>query len=485
MPFVPDIRSALVHAPVAAMIVDRDGVVTWANQACATLLAEPDPDALRLSLFYVRFGEDDAETLRKVFDHFFASPVDMREPWTRQFVANGADGSRPVVAATLTPVADEDGSRAVVYLRNLTREATAERRFTQMFESMPLGAVVVDGHGCIAQANAVLASQFGWSIEAMIGQPLSMLLPERYHEAHAQELAAFVARPYARILGLDRDLTALHCSGREFPVEIALTRLETIGQPLFMAIVSDVSHRRRAERALQQTNAQLEEFTYVASHDLRSPLRGIGDLVSWIREDLGEALGAQAIPPEVAHNFDRITQRIERCEQMIDDLLHYARAGVRDPDLHQLDPRELVEEALAMTAIPEGFVVELDVHGAPLTAPRAPLATSLRNLIANAVKHHGGPRGSIRISARDEGRFCVFTVEDDGQGIPTGSEDRIFKLFHRASPGTDGDGVGLALTRRMINAHGGMVTVQAKGPLGGARFEVHWPRILLLEGEDD
>lgn len=127
----------------------------------------------------------------------------------------------------------------------------------------------------------------------------------------------------------------------------------------------------------------------------------------------------------------------------------------------------------------------MDVQGADIVAPRAPLSTSLRNLLSNAVKHHGGRQGHIRIAVREEGRFTVFTVEDDGQGIPAGNEDRIFKLFHRASPGTDGDGVGLAFTRRMINAHGGMVTVQGRGPLGGARFEVHWPRILLRENEDD
>ena len=85
---------------------------------------------------------------------------------------------------------------------------------------------------------------------------------------------------------------------------------------------------------------------------------------------------------------------------------------------------------------------------------------------------------------REEGRFSIFIVEDDGKGIPPGNEDRIFKLFHRASPGTEGDGVGLAFTRRMINAHGGMITVEGKGPMGGARFEIHWPRILLREYDD-
>jgi two-component system sensor kinase FixL len=487
---IADIQAPLTHAPIGAMIVERTGVITWANAVCATLMAEPDPDTLRLGLVFVWFGEEDAETLRQMFDVFFAAPAAQRDPWTRRFVLRAADGSRPAISLTLAPIAGEYDGRAVVFLRNTTREITAERRFAQMFETLPLGLVVVDGKSRIAQANAMLASQFGHPVEDMIGQPLAMLLPERYREGHGSHVTEYCNAPVSRIMAPGRDLTGLHGSGREFPVEVALTRFENAGQPLFMAIVSDITHRKRSETALQQTNAQLEEFTYVASHDLRSPLRGIGDLVTWIREDLAEALGEQALPDTVVHNFDRITQRIERCEQMIDDLLSYARAGVRDPKMHRIDPRELIDEAIALAVIPDGFTVEVDIAGSELTAPRAPLATSLRNLLANAVKHHGpgpggGVGGHIRVALREQGRFAVFTVEDDGQGIPPGNEERIFKLFHRASPGTDGDGVGLAFTRRMINAHGGMVTVTGNGPLGGATFEVHWPRILLRENDDD
>ncbi|WP_255351633.1 ATP-binding protein [Novosphingobium sp. ST904] len=283
------------------------------------------------------------------------------------------------------------------------------------------------------------------------------------------------------MMGTGRDLTGLHRSGQEIPVEIALTRLENAAQPMFMAIVSDISSRKRSETALQQTNAQLEEFTYVASHDLRSPLRGIGDLVTWIREDLS----GFELPDDVQYNFDRISLRIDRAEQMIDDLLRYARAGVRDTDMETISPAELVEEALALALVPDSFTIEVDLQGGDIVAPRAPLSTSLRNLIGNAVKHHGGASGRVRITMREEGRFSVFTVDDDGQGVTPGNEERIFKLFHRASPGTNGDGVGLAFTRRMINAHGGMVTVRSPGALGGASFEIHWPRILLKEHEDE
>ena len=129
--------------------------------------------------------------------------------------------------------------------------------------------------------------------------------------------------------------------------------------------------------------------------------------------------------------------------------------------------------------------VEVDVEGQPFDTPRVPLSLSLRNLVGNAVKHHGGTQGRIRIRMREEGRFNVFTVEDDGQGIPAGADERIFKLFHRANNTTAGHGVGLAVTRRMINAHGGAIVASRDSPLGGACFRVHWPRIAMKEVDDE
>jgi len=476
-----DVHVALTHAPIGAMIIDETGVISWANNAVAALLGEPDPSALRLSLAFVWLPQDDADILRKMLEVFFAAPVDARPSWTRVVSVKALEGIQQTVELTLTSSPGDFDKRAILYFQSLTRQTIAEKRFTQIFENLPLGALVVDGRQHIVQVNSALAGEFGYPREELVGQSLEVLLPPRYREPHSEHVSGYVQAPSSRIMGTGRDLTGLHRSGQEIPVEIALTTLENGAQPLFMAIVSDISSRKQGETALQQTNAQLEEFTYVASHDLRSPLRGIADLVTWIREDLGDI----ELPDDVKHNFDRISLRIDRAEQMIDDLLDYARAGVRERHTETIAPAELVEEALGLALVPDGFEVEIDLQGRDIVAPRAPLATSLRNLIGNAVKHHGGASGRIRIAMREEGRFSVFTVDDDGKGVTAGNEERIFKLFHRASPGTSGDGVGLAFTRRMINAHGGMVTVRSPGTLGGASFEIHWPRMVPKENEDD
>lgn len=473
------IHASLVHAPIGALLIDRAGVIVWANNACATLFGEADPNILRLTPIHIWLRE--GETLQSMIDMHFRSRPEAAMNWTRRFDIVQPDGAIHPAEITLAPINGTLADRALLFLRSIQRFVTAERRFTNLFEALPVGILIVDSQLRIVKTNKTLASEFGYACEELVGKPLATLIPQRYRADHPVHVREYMQAPSPRIMGCGGDVTGLHRSGEEFPIEIALTRHENARHPLFMAIVTDVSYRKRAEAAMQQTNAQLEEFTYVASHDLRSPLRGIADLVGWIREDLEET----ELSPEVQHNFDRITLRIERAEQMIDDLLKYARIGIRNPDMETIDPEQLVEEALTLTAIPDTFRVEREVCASGLRAPRAPLSTSLRNLLSNAVKHHGGESGTIAIRVSEEGRFTVFTVEDDGQGIPSGNEERIFKLFHRGSTETEGDGVGLAFTRRMINAHGGMINVTSPGTMGGARFDIYWPRILLKEFAHD
>ncbi|WP_343222074.1 PAS domain S-box protein [Novosphingobium profundi] len=475
-----ELPSGLAHAPIGALLVERSGLIRAANGAAAGIFGEADPASLQHTLISVWLGEKDAETLSQMITIHFDSPLEARAGWTRRMTLLSNESDEHPIEVTLTPYPEEHECCAILFVRSLMRVLTAERRFAQIFETLPVGLLVIDIRHRIVKANRTLASDFGYTREDLIGQSLNILLPPRYRAVHAGHIKAYSEAPMSRMMGTGRDLTGLHRSGQEIPIEIALTRHENVSQPLFMAIVTDITHRKRAEVAMQQTNAQLEEFTYVASHDLRSPLRGIADLVSWIREDLDQS----TLSEEVIRNFDRVAIRIDRAEQMIDDLLNYARIGVRDPQLELLQPRELIDEVLSLVAVPSGFDVTVDVDAGALQAARAPLSASLRNLISNAIKHHGSEQGHVAIRAREEGRFTVFTVEDDGQGIAPGNEERIFKLFHRGSTRVEGDGVGLAFTRRMINANGGMIAVTSPGEMGGARFDVYWPRILLREFDD-
>lgn len=475
------IRSIFFNAPVGVLIVARSSArILFANAVIEQMLGY-DPSGLDGVAVDDVLPASVKDRHAQLMAGFFADPRQRTMGSGRDLYAAHRDGREVPVEIALAPMRVDGESCAIAYVTDLTDRHKALRQREQLIAAMPQGVLLIDATGKILLTNPALNEQFGYAQDELTGQAMDVLLPERYRSGHAGHLLSYLAHPVRRKMGTGRDLTGLHKTGVEFPVEIALCALELGPVKQLMAVVSDISVRKKAEHALRQINAQLEEFTYVVSHDLRSPLRGIADLLSWIQEDLSEA----AQTPSIKNNFERIEIRITRCERMIDDLLDYARAGRSDAPSKPTDISVLVAELLEDLAVPAAFVVECDIHTEVFLAPPVPLSLSLRNLIANAVKHHGAGQGRIRISAKDEGRFAVITVEDDGEGIPEGAEERIFKLFHRANSKTEGYGVGLAVARRMINAYGGTIMVGRSPSLGGACFRISWPRVVMKEVDDE
>jgi two-component system, LuxR family, sensor kinase FixL len=338
--------------------------------------------------------------------------------------------------------------------------------FTALLPSLPVGLVITDETGRIVMTNPALDRLFGYAADELTGQKVQTLIP-----AH---LAYLPPAPQGDISCAGRDLVARHAQGHEFPIEVGLTTIDAADGPLVLTTVTDVSARKTYETTLLQANAQLEEFAYLAAHDLRAPLRGIADLLTWIRDALGDA----ALAPDIVRNFERAQLRVGRAQRMIGELLAYAMAERQDHHTELVDPAVLIEETLTLLAVPENFTVEVEVAAAPFQAARTPLAMAIRNLLSNALQHHDGVRGRARVRVRvhEEGRYNVFTVEDDGAGIPAGAEDMIFNHVARADTPGSGHGLGLPLTRRQVVSNGGMIQLDRAGTLGGACFRIHWPR---------
>jgi len=331
---------------------------------------------------------------------------------------------------------------------------------------------MIDVEGSIVVVNPQAESLFGYTRTELLGNSLEILLPERFRGGHAAHRRHFAATPSMRQMGAGRDLTARRKDGSEFPVEIELSPVPGDEHGLVLAAVTDITRRKAMQLELRQANANLEEFSYAVSHDLKSPLRGISDLVEWIVEDLG---GAE--PQEVSRNLGRIRDRINRLEMVIDDLLAYARAGTAFTDAVHVDLEDLLAGVLELLPRPPGFSVSLQIKARPFVTNKAPLESVLRNLINNAIKHHDLPAGHITIAVADVGRYCVFTVTDDGPGIPLASQERVFRIFQTLATETrDHSGIGLALSKRLVEAHGGWIKLDSKTGVRGTAFHVWWPR---------
>ncbi len=247
---------------------------------------------------------------------------------------------------------------------------------------------------------------------------------------------------------------------------------------LIYAVARDVTEQKRIEKLmveqaadLARSNADLEQFAYAASHDLRAPLRAIGHLSEWIAEDL--AAGSH---DNVQEHAGKLRAQVRRMETLIDDLLRYARAGREHGSVVEVNTSELVEELTALLAPPEGFTVTVEGEMPVIKTEKAPLEQVLRNLIGNAIKHHDRPHGKVVVSARSSGDRYEFLVADDGPGIPAESRNEIFKMFEKLGlgKGVEGTGMGLALVKRIVESQHGSVWVEAP-PMRGAVFHFTWP----------
>ena len=243
-----------------------------------------------------------------------------------------------------------------------------------------------------------------------------------------------------------------------------------------LALSAQAAALEQANRQLAASNEELERFAYVASHDLRAPLRAVQNIVEWLREDEGQRLSGQAL-----EFLELLESRVRRMDRMMIDLLAYARAGRESSPVEAIEMNELVSDIADSISRPTGLDVVCEacdtVHG-----PRVPVFQIVLNLVSNAIKHHDLGRGTVRVAARHEGKALVLTVTDDGPGIAPEHRDRVFEMFTTLASRDDveGSGIGLAMIRRYAKRWGGDVEIEDAVPRG-TRFIVR----LYPEGRDE
>jgi PAS domain S-box-containing protein len=388
----------------------------------------------------------------------------------RELFGLRADGSEFPIEVGIGALQGRDGTMVVETIVDISVRKRLERMFQKIVEAAPCGMVMTNSGGRILLVNPRAEAMFGYDSTELIGNALEMLLPERLRGVHEGHRQSFASAPSVRQVGLDREVTGRRKDGSEFPLEISLSPVPGEESGLVLAAVTDITQRKAMQLELRQASADLEEFTSAASHDLKSPLRGISDLLEWVVEDLGA--GA---PPQVMRNLSRVSDRIHRLERIIEDLLTYARAGKTSAGIEPIDIRELIDGVVELLPVSGEFRIDAQIDTAPFSGSRAPIETVLRNLITNAVTHHDRAAGIIRIRAVDEGRFCVFSVSDDGPGIPVASQQRVFRMFQTLA-GKNHSGIGLPLCKRLVESHGGRITLESPEGGRGTTFKVWWPR---------
>lgn len=241
------------------------------------------------------------------------------------------------------------------------------------------------------------------------------------------------------------------------------------------ARIKSEADRERLITALEFSNAELEQFASVASHDLKAPLRGIAQLASFLEEDLGSAVNDEA-----KKHFALIQGRVRRLQALIDGILNYARAGQSTQTMDTFDARQAASEAVQLVGPSSSVQVTLPEPGVTMHGDKALLQQALMNLISNALKH-GPSDGPIELGARAEGSFVRFSVKDYGPGIPAEYQQRIWGMFQTLTSRDEKEstGIGLAVVRKVVHSQGGRTWLESV-PGQGATFFFTWPRKLEL-----
>ncbi len=363
--------------------------------------------------------------------------------------------------------------------RELAKRLLETQRFETIFNASPSGLIIVRADGQIDMANARVEQVLGFDQGTLEGNLIENLVPEVYRDQHQIERNKFARHPEQRVMGNGTVLQAQCYDGRKIPVEIGLTPIETDRGPMVIASLTDLSEVEQAKRtlekhteALQRSNDELNQFAYVASHDLRAPLRGISKLAEIIEQDAGDVLDDESL-----HHLGLMRNRVERLNRLLSDLLQYSRVGSNESKAEFVDMHQVINGAKELYLADTGFDLCIEGKLPEIYAPKALVEQVLRNLIMNSVKHHDRDHGTISIWAGVDASYEHLYFADDGPGIPTQYHEKVFQLFQtlKRRDEVEGSGMGLAIIKKAMIACDGMVSVES-GDERGAKFCLSFPR---------
>jgi signal transduction histidine kinase len=225
-------------------------------------------------------------------------------------------------------------------------------------------------------------------------------------------------------------------------------------------------------RLLEQKNQELDQFAHIVSHDLKAPLRGIDNVVTWIEEDHSTEL-----PPKIQEYLQLIKGRLQRAESMIRGILLYARVAKQVPEREFIDLNLLLQEIAESVELRPGLRLEIQPDLPEIHTEKIPLQQVLSNLISNAIKYHDKEEGYIWVHLKDSRDHYLFSVEDNGPGISPNYHNKIFAIFQtlQERDSFESTGVGLAIVKKILDDRKQKVTLTSE-PAKGSVFSFTWPK---------
>ncbi|MCX9010279.1 MAG: PAS domain S-box protein [Candidatus Methanoperedens sp.] len=384
----------------------------------------------------------------------------------------------------------------------------AEEKYRSLAQAANDAIISEDSNGNIISWNRGAQIIFGYTEEEAMGGQVTILMPERYREAHIKGLKRLRLTGESKYIGKTLEFYGLRKDGTEFPLELSVTMWKTDKGTFYTGIIHDITERKRAEEELHRaynelekrvkertaelakvneslqaeiaerkraeeelirrtedlarSNAELEQFAYIASHDLQEPLRMVSSFARLLEKRYRGRLDKSA-DEFIAYIVDGAA----RMQRMINDLLEYSRVGTRGKPFEPTDCEAVLDQAV------NNLKLAVEQSGAAVTHDPLPIVMAdasqmvqlFQNLISNAIKfrkREEPPR--IHVSARRKGDEWFFSVKDNGIGIATEFMSHLFQLFQRGHTESEypGTGIGLAICKKIVERHGGRIWAESE-----------------------
>jgi PAS domain S-box-containing protein len=353
---------------------------------------------------------------------------------------------------------------------------TGQARLRAVVDYALDGLITINDQGNVESFNPACERIFGYKAEEVVGQNIKILMPEPYQSQHDGYIKNYHETGKAAIIGTPgREVSGKRKNGSVFPMDLSICSFTIDGQKYFSGILRDITKRKESEaellrytKQLEHSNQELDDFAYIASHDLKEPLRGLFNHASFILEDYGDKLD-----DEGQRRLNRLLRLAQRMENLVNDLLYFSRLGRGELAIQMTDPNMVIRE---ITQMMESFLKE---RGAQIVMPsimpsitcdRPRLTEVFRNLITNAIKYNDKAERTIEVGflntvmAPHGMEENVFYIKDNGIGIAPEFHQDIFRIFKRLNKDDDkesGTGVGLTFVKKIVERHKGHVWLES------------------------